>query len=239
MPGRSSARSGRRAVAAVLVTACQACRHPAPEADPAAARARALAMLERSPTAGAVPVCQPADYVGAMTLTYPTLLRLAGRPVGAGPETAAWINPVELDDPSAQTLTASDGGGATATSARQAAATFLASPGHVVYRIDNVDAPLALGIKELKRGTVSARAIRYDARGNPRCAEVFHWQNDKARSDWAIERSNLAQVDPVIARALQDDLRAEYLAHAPGGPGAPAAVTARRPPGTPSSAPRP
>jgi hypothetical protein len=226
MSGRSSPRSGLAALAALaaLELGCGHRGPPAPEADPAAARARASALLDNSPSPGAVPVCKPADLGGALTLTFPTLLRLAGKPVGPEPENAAWINPAELDAAAARQL--ADGGtgpstgsptASTTTATRQAAAAFLAAPGYVVYRVDNVNAPLALGVKELKIGTVSARAVRFEPSGQARCVQVFVWQNDKARSDWAIERSNLARVDPVVAKALQDDLRDQYLRHAPRG----------------------
>jgi len=45
---------------------------------------------------------------------------------------------------------------------------------------------------------------------------LFTFQNDKDKSDSAIARSRAAAVvDPLIAKEMRDDLRAQYLVHAP------------------------
>jgi hypothetical protein len=210
MSGRSSARSVL-VLALVAAPACGKKAAPPPaEADPAKVAALAAQMLQDAPPIGA-PTCKDGELHGGVTLTYNTLLRLGGKPVANDPEHSAWLNPPELDAPEIRTLL--DGGATPA--ARQAAATVLAAPFLVVYRIDNVDAPLAIGVKELKIGTVGARAIRYDLRGRPTCVVVFLWQNTKAKSDWAIAASDKTLVDPAVAQALQADLREQYLAHAP------------------------
>jgi hypothetical protein len=74
-----------------------------------------------------------------------------------------------------------------------------------------VNAPIALGVKELKRGALGMRAIGYDKKGSPSCVSVFVVQNDKAKSEWAMDKSDRAQIDPAIAKAMQDDLREQLL----------------------------
>jgi hypothetical protein len=214
MSGRSSTRSARvgLAGAALLLGACgKAAPPPAPEADPAQVTQLANAMLANAPTMGAVPPCKDGELRGGASLTHNTLLRLGGKTLAADPEHADWINPPELDAPAFHTLI--EGGASTA--ARQAAAAVLAAPFYVVYRLDNVDAPLALGVKELKIGTIGARAIRYDRRGLPTCVVVFFFQNDKELSKKAIAESDKTLVDPAVVMALRADLRAQYLASVP------------------------
>ena len=70
---------------------------------------------------------------------------------------------------------------------------------------------MALGVKELKRGAVGARAMRYDKQGRLECVRVFVWQNDKAVSNDAIARSNKALIDPAVAKQLRDDLAVQLL----------------------------
>jgi hypothetical protein len=98
---------------------------------------------------------------------------------------------------------------------REAAGALLAAPGWLVYRIDMVNAPIALAVKELKIGTVGARAIRYDRAGQPVCVKLFYFQNDKAKNDWAIAKSNKAYIEPEVAKAMRDDLVDQLLKHAP------------------------
>jgi hypothetical protein len=141
-------------------------------------------------------------------MTASSFFKLAEYQPSKKPEYAEWVNPAELDSPAARTLTDPK---ASTKAKRQAAAELLAAPFYLVYHVDLVNAPMALEVKELKRGTVGARAIRFDKAGNAVCARVFYWRNDKAKSDKAIEKSNKALIDPAVAQELREDLRFEML----------------------------
>jgi len=207
MSGRSSAPSTLAVLAGAALAAGCASKPAKPEADPGKVTSLAATMIDRMPPPG-FKECDGAQVVGGFTVTAPTLLALAGQPVPADPEFRDWVNPPELDAPAARTLIDAK---ATSRAKRQAAAEALAAPFYLVYRVDLVNAPIALAIKELKRGTVGARAIRFDEQGTPVCTRLFYWQNDKAKSDWAIKASDRAVIDPAIAKAMQDDLRAQLL----------------------------
>ena len=82
-----------------------------------------------------------------------------------------------------------------------------------------VNAPLALGVKELKPGTVGSRVIiRFDnnapaprrARACVRVPELA-----RAQTEWAIAKSDKAGIDPLVSQALRDDLAAQYVKLAP------------------------
>ncbi|MBV8762315.1 MAG: hypothetical protein JO257_33810 [Deltaproteobacteria bacterium] len=208
-----SARSLLRSVA--LVAAVAACKSPpkAPEADPAGVKALAAQMANNIPAPQAARLCQPADYANIPTLTYVTLLRLADLPVKEDPQHADWINPPQLESPAIHDVTGTD-----ETARRRAAAQLLAAPGWLVYKVDMMNAPMAIGVKELKIGTIGARAIRFDKRGLPVCVEVFYFQNDQQKSDYAISKSDRAYIDPELAKMLREDLAAQYLTHAPKAP---------------------
>src|SRR5882672_2534176 len=81
---------------------------------------------------------------------------------------------------------------------REAAAVLLAAPAYVVYKVDDVNAPMALAVKELKIGTIATRVIRYANTGVPDCVTVFYFQNTKDKSDWAISVSTKALIDPAV-----------------------------------------
>ena len=186
-----------------------ACKGSPKEADPGAVKTLAKKMADSVPTPAAVRLCTKADYKGIPTLTFRTLLQLAGEPLMPNPEHADWINPPQLDTDAFHKIASNDG---------HAAATLLAAPGWLVYKVDMVNAPIALGVKELKIGTIGARAIRYSTKtGLPECVEVFYFQNDKAKSDAAIQKCDRAIIDPAVAKAMRDDLTAQYLTHAPRG----------------------
>ena len=204
-----SARSSRRELAA-LALALAACKH-APEADPAKVRELAVHMLHRIPMPAGVRDCKP-DELGGVTLTERTLLQLAQQPLTKDPELADWINPPELDAPAARVLADPN---ADPTAARQAAAQLLAAPSYTLYLVDMVNAPMALGVKDPKIGTISGRAVRYERSGDPTCVIVFAFQDDKQISDWSIAVSNHAVIAPEVAKALRDDLTKQYLIHAP------------------------
>jgi hypothetical protein len=205
------ARSSLLSVA--LVAACKPAPK-APEADPGRVKTLAAKMANNMPAPQAVRPCHPDDYKGLPTLTFTSLLKEGGLPVRSDPEYRDWINPIGLESPSIGELAGSD-----ATAQRRAAATLLGAPAWIVYRVDLVNAPMALGIKELKIGTIGARAIRFSTKtALPECVEIFYFQNDQQKSDYAISKSDRAIIDPAIAQMLRDDLAAQYLTHAPKAP---------------------
>ena len=85
----------------------------------------------------------------------------------------------------------------------------------LVYRVDNVDAPMALAVKEPKRSTIGTRAIRYEQTGKATCVQLFFFQSTKKVSDWAIDKNDMALIDPAVAKVLRDDLTEVYKATAP------------------------
>ena len=208
MSGRSSRRS-----LVLLVIAC--CGKSAPEADPGKITKLASKMMREVPTPAATRECTPADLTGGTTMTFRTLTLLAGGlPAVNKPEEADWINPAELDAPAARVLATP---ASSERAARQAAAQLLAAPFFVVYKVDLVNAPMALGVKELKTGNVGTRVIRYEKTGLPSCVQVFVFENDHAVSDAAIEKSDQANMDPAISKLLRDDLAVQYIKLAPRG----------------------
>ena len=210
MSARSFTRSGL--VACALAIAIAACgRAKPPEADPADVAKLAHTLARNTPAPAGLRACELRELVGA-TLTHVTIAKLARDPITDVPHNADWANPAELDAPAARVLLDPH---ADPIDARRAAAVLLAAPSYVVYRLDIVDAPLALGMKSPKRGGMSGRAIRYDHDGLPTCMVVFSIRQDQARSDWAIQHSDRPLVDPDVAKALRDDLGEQYVLHAP------------------------
>jgi hypothetical protein len=211
--------SARERIAALLGVAlvAGACGKPQskkPEADPQQVTNLANTMLKNVPTPLAVPECKFADLVGGATLTRRTLIRLAQQPMPQmttakieRPEVADFVNPPELDSPAALTLVESSD----ATLKRQAAAELLSAPFYLVYHVDLVDTPIALGIKDFKNGTVGARALRYDKAGSAACVYVFFWSNDPRKQEWAVKQSDKPLIDPAVKQEMQDDLRAQML----------------------------
>ena len=211
-----SARSSLLSLTAVALGACGKQGPPPPEADPAKVIELAKQLVQNVPAPGGARDCAPAELTG-VTMTNITLRRIVGLTNAADPEHAEWINPPELETPAARVLADPK---ADRIAARRAAAVLLAAPGFVVYRIDIVNAPIALEVKDLKLGTVGARAIHYDKAGVPTCVLYFSFANDKDKSDWAIARSDRAIIDPVVAKAMRDDLRVQYLKSYPRPPAA-------------------
>jgi len=226
MSARSSARNALALLAALA--ACGKNAPKKPEADPAVVAKLTGKMAREIPSPAAVRDCTPQDLDGGTTMTFRSLMLLAKLKLPDRPEEADWINPSELDSPSVRTLL--DGKNVTAT--RQAAAEFLAAPFYIAYRVDHVNAPMALGIKELKIGTIGTRVIRYEKTGLPGCVMVFFFQNDQKVSDDAIEVSDKANIDPAVAKILRDDLTQQWIKQAPRGPSA-AAPTTQAPPANP------
>jgi hypothetical protein len=205
-----SARSSRPELALALVAAaaCSGSSKPKPpEADPAKVTALASKMLQGVPNPAGVRGCEYTEMLGGATLTRRTLNQLAHRPLGPEPELAEYVNPTELDSPAARTLIDSRD----TTTVRQAAAELLAAPSYLVYHVDLVDSPLPLGVKDFKRPTVGARAIRYDRTGTPQCVLVFFWSQSREKHAWAVKLSDKPTLDPAVVKAMQVDLTAELL----------------------------
>jgi hypothetical protein len=193
------------------VAACSK-KAPPPEADPAQFVAITKRMAQTFPGPGANE-CAGKDVVGGATMVGPTFLDIAQSSYDkTKPEFQEYVNPHELDSPAARVLIDPK---ATDKQKRQATAELLSAPFYLVYYVDLVNAPMALEVKELKRGTVGARAVKFDKQGNALCVRVFYWQNDKAVSESAIKRSDKAVMDPAIAKELRDDLRAQMLLRIP------------------------
>jgi hypothetical protein len=211
-----SARSSRRsaAIALAIVAVLTSC-HRRREGDPTHVTARALQIARTVPVPGGVRDCKPEELAGGIEMTQRTVLQLAKLPLGDAPELDDWANPSELDSPASRVLAdpASDEG-----AIKSAAADWLLAPFYIVYRIDIVNAPMALGIKDLKIGTLGGRVFRYDRAAQPVCVVVFNVQNDKATSDLAIKKSDRAMIDARIEKALREDLTHQYLLGVPGGP---------------------
>jgi hypothetical protein len=195
-----------------LLVACKGTPKQAPpEADPARVKALAAKIAANVPAPQATRPCHAADYTGLPTLTFRTVLQLGNATYTDDAEHADWINPPELESQATHDLLGSD-----ATTQRRGAAALLSAPAWMIYKIDMVNAPMALGMKELKTGTIGARAIRFSTKtGLPECVEIFYFQNDPKVSDLAISKSDRAIIDPAIAKMLRDDLHAQYIAHAP------------------------
>lgn len=203
-PGRER---GRRLPAIAFAVLLLGCGSKVPESDPAAFTALAKTMLANVPTPGA-PECPGEKILGGTSMTMRTLLQLGKATVRDIAERQEWSNPPELDVPAARVLLDEQAGN---TVRRRAAAELAAAPFYLVYQVDHIDVPMALGIKELKRGSAGGRAMRYDKQGRLECVRVFIWQNDKAVSDAAIAKSNRALIDPAVAQKLREDLTVQLL----------------------------
>lgn len=175
-----------------------------PEANPKRLVPIMQAIDKNTPAPGGAPECDPEQMIGGATMTMVTVLKLAGEEANVGPTREDWINPSELDSPAARELIdpATDD-----NTKRQAAYELLSAPFYLVYRVDLVDAPMAVGIKDLKRGAVASRVLRYDRTGKIECAKVMMFQQTLEKSDWAILKSNLPAIDPKVRDVLRDDLR--------------------------------
>lgn len=216
MSGPSSRHSLLVVALALLAAGCgKGSSEPAKhEADPARVTQLAATMAKNVPSPAGARECTPQDLRGGASMTFRTLMQLGKQKLSDQPEEAAWINSTDLDSPAARSL-AEPASGPPSKAARQAAAELLAAKFWVAYKVDLVNAPMALGVKELKIGTVNTRVIRYEMNGVPGCVSVFNFQNDRAVSDQAIEISDKPQVDPAVAKLLREDLVAQYLKLAP------------------------
>ena len=224
MSGRSSR---LRDLALLLVVA--ACgggggkQEPAkPEFDPAKVLPYAKAIYANAPSMGSARPCTDADFQGGgMAMTQNSLRTLVGVPPDKEAYHLTWINPPEVEDPVVRLLVAPPAG-TDPHLIRQAAWQFVKAPFYIVYRVDNVNAPMALGIKELIRGTVEVRIFRQERDGTATCSRTVYFQNDKAKSDAAIDASDKTNLDPAVVKAMQDDLHEQFLKKIPVVPLAPA-----------------
>ena len=219
MSGRSSAHSLAGLAWLAACAALAACGKSdsgpkKPEADPAEVGKLAALMARNVPTPAATRECTPEDLDGGAPMTFRSLMLLANHKLADRPEDAPWVNPTQLEHPAVPTLLDDK---ADKTKVRQAAAELLAAPFWIAYKVDHVNAPMALGVKELKLGTVGTRVIRYEKTGVPACVQVFFFQNDKKISDDAITVSDKAAIDPAVAKILRDDLARQYIKLAPRG----------------------
>ena len=196
MSGRSS-----RCSALVLI-ALGACSKPAPQADPATLEAKLKLLVSKEPPLGtSLRRCEEKDYENP-AITVPTARAIARLPIPDVPEMASWINPPEIDAPAYRVVLESKDEKAR----RRATWQLLNANGYILYRVDLVNVPMALNLKELKRGAVGARAIGYDRNLNIACVRDFLFQNDKALSEESMRVSTKPVVDPEVIRKLRDDL---------------------------------
>jgi len=210
-----SARSSLRELVLVggALAACGKSGPPKPEANPAEVTKLTTQFANNVPAPAAVRDCEPRDYDGGMMMTFRSLQLLAFSKVPPRPEDEDWTNPPELDDKAVRALVEAKDPKAKAT--RQAAAEFLAASHYVVYRTDYVDAPMALGVKDLKMGSISTRVIRYEKNGQPACVIIDRVLQDQKIQDDAIAVSDKANIDPAVAKILREDITRQYLAKAP------------------------
>lgn len=196
MSGRSSRRS-----LVLVVALLAACGKKAPEADPEKIKALADKLLRVTPPLAGVRACVEADYeLPAFSLV--TAVELAKETMPDRPEFERWINPPEIDAPAFRTVLDSKD----ETARRQAAYQLLHAKGYILYRVDMVNVPLALEVKELKRGAVGVRAVGLDKNGTVFCVRNFTVQNDNEKAEWAMKMTTRPTVDPMVAKALRDDL---------------------------------
>jgi hypothetical protein len=192
----------------LLLSLLVACKAKQPEADPAKVKALAHQLIQNEPGMAAVRECKDADYEKTLPVTWRTLKLLSGDPIGKENREADWINPAQLEAPAFRAVLEKND--------RRAAAQVLRANAYLVHKVEVVNAPIALGIKELKIGSIAARAIRYERNGKPTCVMIVDFTNDRAKSDWAISVSDKTLIDPAVAKAMRDDLVDQYLKHAPG-----------------------
>jgi len=196
-----SGRSSRRASALVALVSVGACHKNPREADPEKIVALAKNLVNTSPPLAGARMCVEADYANP-AITVRTALQLAKQTVPDAPEYQDWINPPIADAPAFRTVLE----GKDELARRRAAAQLLRAKGYMMYRVDMVNVPMAIGFKELKRGAVGVRALGYDHIGNIKCVRQFIVQNDKALSEAAMKASDKPTIDPAISKKLRDDL---------------------------------
>jgi hypothetical protein len=203
MSGRSLAHS------AIAVCGVVACGARVPEADPDAVTKLFARMVEAVPSPGGVAECAWADLASdGATLTRRTFYELARAPLSASPTNEPWVNPHELDSPAARVLLDSKDD----SERRRAAAELLSASSFLVYHNELIDVPLALGVKDFKKGYAGARALRYDKSGKPVCFRSFVWTSTPAKKAWAIEVSDRPRISDEVRDEMRRDLRAQMIA---------------------------
>ncbi len=191
----------------VALSACGSKKATGNDGDPAKLQAVAKKMVVNvPPPAGARP-CTIGDLMGTQ-LTMTTLLRLAADPVPDKFEYQEFVNPPSLDALEATVLLDAK---SSDEDRRTAAGRLLAAKTFIVIKTEMVNVPMALGVKEMKRGALGMRAIGYDATGTPTCIHVFTVRNDKQVSEWAMDQSDKPLIDPAVAKALRDDLTVQLV----------------------------
>jgi hypothetical protein len=217
MSGRSS-RLADLGLCVALLAACSSGgkkEPPKPEFDPAKVLPYAKQIYDNAPSMGSARACTDADFTGGgMALTQVSLRKLLGKAADQEAYHLPWVNPPEVEDPAVRLLV-DPPAGVDPHLVRQAAWQFVSAPFYIVYRTDQVNAPMALGLKELIRGTVEVRVLRHERNGTATCSKLVYFQNDKTKSDAAIEASDKALMDPTVVKAMQDDLRDQYLKKVP------------------------
>ena len=207
MSERSSLRDAFMLAAAVLAAA--GCKAKKLEADPARAKDLAAAMIKNIPVPAAVPDCKPGEATGSATMTFRTLMQLAGNELSKEHELDDWVNPTNLDHPSARALV-----DATTDDARrrQAAGELTNAPSYFIYKVDAMSAPIAAGRREAARGFVAMRDIKYDAKGMPVCVVIYQVKNTRSKAEWAMDQiEKKAVVDPAVVQALRDDMHEQQM----------------------------
>lgn len=213
MSARSSARelATLALVVSPLVVGLAACGSKGPDGDPKKLSETVDKMLRNIPLPAQLPECKPADLADNLPLTERTAIKIAATlQMPPEAEYSEWTNPSELDYPNAFQLADPN---APESEKRKAAGEIMTSKGVVLYHVDLVDIPIAVEVKELKRGYAGYRAIRYDMKAKPTCVVVFAVKNSKKISEWAMDQvEKAAIVDPAVARAVQDDFRTQLKA---------------------------
>jgi hypothetical protein len=183
-----------------------------PLGDPAAVKKIAEVMKKTDPPPAASRECKPEDYAGVMTMTFPSMFKLSGetKVYRDGHENADWVNPYDLDHASVRTLLDAS---ADAAAKGEAAGEFLAAQSYLIYRIDLVDVGLAFAFKDIKRGLVAARGIKYDKSGRLVCITTYTFTPSKKVSEWAMDEAEKGgvKVKDIVVEKLREDLRVRYL----------------------------
>ena len=163
--------------------------------------------------------CKPEELGGTDEVTSRTLHELAGQKVGTRARGR------RLDQPARDSTRRRRGRSSKrhrATAKREAAAELLAAPAWIVYHVDIVNAPMAIGVKELKIGTIAdaPHPLRQGRAAGVRDGVLLPEHPSEDRLGDLI--TNKAYVDAAVAKELRDDLTAQYLKLVPRGVPAPA-----------------
>lgn len=192
-------------------------KEPPPlEIDPAKVEPYARDIYQHAPSMGSATKCGDDAWTpGGIGLTQVSLNRLAHIAPDQDAVHEEFVNPKAADDPLVR-LILDPPAGTDPHLVRQAAWKFLQAPYYAVYRIDNMQSPMAIGVKDLKRGTIEARVIKQDRSGKVFCIKRITFQSDPQVSLKAIADADKQPGMPTeVIKALQDDLRVQYLKAVP------------------------